>query len=126
MTEISTSQARSIASDYLSASYGRHCYIYFDDATSAHWVVSESDMESLGRALDAGGDDAYSRWCSMAPGTEVDIWRLVREWGIDADTDLDALAHEADDVVDYLAFTFLQDEIAEQVAEDEEIAAECA
>lgn len=119
-------QATDHAASYLDAHLGRGCALYFDDATNEWWVVSQDDLESLGRALLAGSDDAYSRWCSMSAATQVDVWQVVREWDIDAETDLDALAAEASDPVDYLALRYLQDEIAEQVADDEEMASECA
>ena len=38
-------------------------YKYFDDASRKYWLVSEGDVEDLGRRLQADESDAYSLWC---------------------------------------------------------------
>ncbi len=105
----------------------RGLHIYFDDATSAWWMVDNSDLRELGAIVKAGGQDAYSRWCSDTVAVEIDLESVAGM--ADEDTDLGTLRDEAgaaDDMVTWMALEFLAEDVQEMVAQNAEIAAEVA
>ena len=107
----------------------RGLYLYYDDPTDEHYIVSADDMAELGRMLSAGTRDAYSHWCNQSSATEVDCVAIVDSFPMDEDTDLDALMAEAgaaDDMPTYMAIRFLRDSIEDIIQINAEIAAEVA
>lgn len=120
-----------LATEYLSdhaqihAYDARGIYLHRDDATCAWWMIDADDIELLGVLLNDDAPDAYSRWCSMTTGAEVDPTDVVNDFGADTSTDLDALQAEAgaaDDMIGYMALRFLRDDIEEIISENDEIA----
>ena len=46
-------------------------YAYYAAETQRWYVVTSTDLEALGAALDADEPDAYSRWCADAAAEEM-------------------------------------------------------
>lgn len=107
----------------------RGIHLHYDHATMAWWMVTDDDLVSYGQMLEAEVQDAYSHWCSQTSAREVDVERVVRDYGADETTDLDELQAEAgaaDDMVSYMTLRFLRDDVEEIIAQDAEIEGEAA